>query len=225
MSTETYHKIRQLDNGDFIVTTTCSSDDCPPHEWTMDYYRKSFPALSNEQRKAAFILSGLFYGNKYYPVQYKRLSKLGWKYAKAKFDETGDYPYDAVVCGVPMSRERYEQEVEQLKKNPSGYIPMVFRKKPERTYEDYVAETKAALLESLNGFISYVKQHKPEAPIKARIVLNDGTYVTRLTMNSRRIGITPYEQKAQVFHRPKEEIEELMKRIPGRYVPQIKLVN
>lgn len=221
MSTETFHKIRQLDNGDFICTTTCSSDDCPPHEWTMDYFRKAYPTLSNEQRKAAFILQGLYSGDKFYPEHYKRMQKLGWEYAKAKFAETGEYPYDAVVCGVPMSRERYEREVEQLKKNPSGYIPDVFRKNPERTYEDYAADTKAKLLEAINGFISYMEQHKPEAPIKARIRLNNGDYVAKLTMNSRRIAITPYEQKAQVFHKAKSDIKALMRRIPERCGAQL----
>lgn len=224
MSYETYHKIKQLDNGDFLVTSKCSNDDCPPREWTMDYYRTAFPQLNNKQRKVAFVLQGLYSGNKYYPEQYKRLERFARDYCEDVYAKTGKYPYDDVVYGVPMNRKAYEREVKQIMNNPSGYIPYIFRENPNRSYDDYVQEINTKLLETVNDFLVYIKQRKREPIIQARIRLNNGYYVAKLAINSRNIAITPYEQEAQIFRKTQTDIAMLMSRIPKKYNPQITMI-
>lgn len=219
MSYETFHKIRQLDNGDFLVTTKCSNDDAPPHEWTMDYYSRTFPGLNNEQREALFVLSGIYYGNVYYPEKYKRLEKIATEYSRAIFEATGDYPYGHTNC--PMSLEQYKRELEYMREHPSSYMSEEIRDDPERSYADYVLFVNDRLLKMVNSFIEYKRNYQPEPKIKAKIQLNTGYYVSKLTANSRQIKLVEDEQDAHIFNMAQSELDKLMKRIPARLEPQI----
>jgi hypothetical protein len=97
MSYETYHAIKQQPNGDFVVTSKCSNDNCTPKEWTMSYYRTKYPEMTNEQRVAAFLLESQYCGGRYYPEKWKRLDALTTEYSKKVFEIVGVYPeYNAM---------------------------------------------------------------------------------------------------------------------------------
>lgn len=218
MSYDTFHKIKQLENGDFLVTTKCSNDGARPHEWTMDYFRVNFPGLNNEQLEAAFILYTEYSGDHYYPEKYKRLAQLAADYGKRFYTEKGEYP--AQFINAPMSRERYEKDVEEFRNNPK-YASRAIQGKLERTYAQYVIDTNRELLEAINGFIAYKREQVIEPKIKAKIRLSTGYYVSKLTANSRQIKLVEDEQDAHIFNMPRTELEKLMKRIPARLEPQI----
>ena len=112
MSYDTFHKIRQLENGDFVVTTRCSSDDAPPPEWVMSYYRRMFPAYTNRQREAAFVLSGHYSGNRYYSKRFKRLERMASEYSEVVHTETGEYPYP--IHPTP-TREFFDRDIARAK--------------------------------------------------------------------------------------------------------------
>jgi hypothetical protein len=79
--------------------------------------------------------------------------------------------------------------------------------------------SRAALPTKMLG--TEIAIEKSEPMIKAKIRLNTGDYVADLTMNSQRIKLTQDENRAQIFKRPKGEIDKLIKRIPARYEPQV----
>ena len=137
MSFTTFHKIKQLTNGDFVVTTKCSNDSAPPHEWVMDYFTKEYPNFNNRQLEATLILCGLYSGDKYYPVKFKRLQDLAHGYAKIHFEERGDYPYPLMK---PCSREVFERETNRIKdaEKSGAYVPDYWKRfKHIKDYEDY----------------------------------------------------------------------------------------
>lgn len=204
MSYETYHKIKQLDNGDFIVTTKCSNDDRKPSEWIMDYYKKTYPMLNIEQRDAVFVIQGLYYGNVYYPKKYKMLEKLAIEYSNKMYLEKGYRPYDKTI-GI-FGKDSFEK---QSKEGNSVY----------NNYEEYYNEWLSGVLDVVNGFIKYKNERPKENIITTKIKLNTGYYIKNLTVNSRKIGITEEEKDAQVFKRTQNELDKLIKRIPLKYEP------
>ena len=145
MSCTTFRKIRQLDNGDFLVTTKCSNDSAPPCEWVMDYYRREFPLFNNKQREAALILSGLYSGDKFYSERYKRLQKQAIEYSKQVFESAGKYPYP-IYSG--LSREAFERDKERCGSRKESVL--------YSTYEEYVEAVNSDNLRAVNGFIAYV---------------------------------------------------------------------
>lgn len=218
MSYEIYHRIKQLENGDFLVTSKGSNDGARPSEWTMDYFRINFPWLNSEQLEAAFILYTDYHGAHFYPEKYKRLAQLAADYGKRFYAEKGEYPA-CFIC-APTSRERYEKDVEEYRKNPK-YVSRDIQGKIERTYSQYVLDTNRELLDAVNGFITYKHEQVIEPKIKAKIRLNTGYYVSKLTANSRNIKLVECEYDAHVFNIAQSELDKLMKRIPARLEPQI----
>lgn len=222
MSYTTFHKVNQDDNGDFLVKTKCSNDGAPPSEWVMDYYRKSFPGLNNEQKEAAFILQGLYSGNKYYPEKYKWLEKIASEYCHNVFVAEGYYPYDKIFA--PMSLEQYKKEQKLFLDNPEKYKINPEDTNINRTYAEYIIDTNNDLLKAVNGFIEYKQKQVKESKISAKIKLNNGDYVKKLTMNSRKIEIINNSIEAKIFNRTKEEINQLINRIPKYLEPEIIIV-
>lgn len=219
MSYETFHKIKHLENGDFLVTTKCSNDSAPPHEWIMDYYRKSFPTFNNKQREAAFILSGLYSGNVYYPERYKRLQQLANEYSRKVFENTGDYPYP--IYGG-LSEVGYERDKKWYGENSI--------RKPEHltlfsTYEEYKKSVDDSNFKAVNGFVEYVDSQEIEPKIKGKIRLSDGSWISRLATNSRRIAVCELENDAQIFKKPLSEINKLMERISKRYGAELIIIE
>jgi len=221
MSYTTFHKIKQLENGDFRVVTKCSNDNAPPREWVMKYYTERYPHFNHRQKEAAFILSGLYSGDKYYPEKYKRLHKLACSFSTKYYEETGIYPHPVAP---PCSKEVYERETGRLEnaKANGEYIPEYWLHRPmyER-YEDYYNDAAKETAFFVNGFIAFVDSQTPISRIKAKIMLLDGKWVSGLRRNSRKIVCCEDESRAQVFHKTREEIALLMKKIPERYRPKM----
>ncbi len=206
MSYDTFHKIKQLDNGDFIVTTKCSNDDRKPHEWVMDYYRKTYPVLNKEQREAVFVIEGLYYGNRYYPQKFKKLEQIAIEYSNKFYSESGYRPYDKLYA--VFNEERFKKEC--MEGN------LIYN-----SYEEYYNKWEKDVLDTANGFIQYKNERPKEYIETVKIRLNNGYYVNKLTMNSRQISITETEKDAQIFKRTQNELDKLIKRIPKKYEPTV----
>lgn len=147
MSCEIYRKIKQLENGDFLVTSKSSNTGGSPKEWVMDYFRKRYPTFTKEQREAVFILYGLYYGNKYYPSRYKKLQNLAIEYSKKLYAETGRYAYSYVTD--ILSRNGYEADVARCIKEGK---PIKYG-----SFEEYHKAAEDEALFVANGFLEFIQ--------------------------------------------------------------------
>lgn len=148
MSCEIFRKIKQMENGDFLVTSKSSNCGGSPKEWVMDYYRLKYPNFTNTQRKAVFILSGLYFGNKYYPESYRKLEKLGREYNQKLYEETGKLAYRYVTDY--MSQEGYAKDVARVIRE-GGTIKYC-------SYEEYLKAAHEEAIFVVNGFIEFIKE-------------------------------------------------------------------
>ena len=118
MSTTTFRKIRQLENGDFLVTTSCSNDTCEPHEWTMDWFTISYPDKDNQYKRAALLLYGLYTGDRYYPEAWQRKQKYAIEFAREWKERYGDNnsPYHDPQAYSEFATVLQEKEKERIPK-------------------------------------------------------------------------------------------------------------
>jgi len=222
MSYTTYHNIRQLPNGDFLVKTKVSNDGCPPETWTMDYYRRTFPFLSKEGLQAVFLLQGRYYGNRYYPAKWKRLEKLTDAYCDQRFEETGDRAATEVFDFV--SKEQYEREIQEIGQYPhKGLHSQELQNMVSQnmTYEAAHDQWQADVTKIANDLAAYLREHAKAEKVGRYIITfltREGTplYVaSHLTMRSTRLHPTQNAANAFVFKRTKSEIDALVARLPS----------
>ena len=212
MAIATYHRIRQENNGDFVVVLKMSNDGVPPQEHIMSYYREKFPKYTNEQRTAALLLDGLYSGDRYYPEKYKRLQRHAIEYSRQVFENTGERPYP---IHTPIARILYEREL--LKAEAQGDAPHY------SSYEEYGKDVNEKSLKFVNGLVEYIneQERQREPKITARIRINGDRWVQGFKINSRRFGIVYAEQEAQVFKRTRSDLQILVDRIPEAYRAEI----
>ena len=215
MSHETFHAIRQHPNGDFVVTTKCSNDDAPPHEWTMEYFRHEFPDFTNEQRVASFLLMSLYGGDVFYPVRWKKMLKLAEEYNENSFKETGRYPYEFIYNPAPI--ESYKRSIQKIMEEPDGYIPSEYRDLPisdtVEAYERYFATRKQQQLDAVNGLIKHINAVPVESKTKFIIMLHDAEeYIASYRKNSRKVRVSKDRADAYIFNMTQAEADAIMRR-------------
>ena len=155
MSYEIFKKISYNKKTGAFDCVSCSNNVWPrtPSAWTMDYYLKKYPDATEQERKAALILQGLYNGDQYPGVKWARdYQKIARVWADEQKEGLDYYSMKAARALAAYYAEYKAQPVKRfyIVNTQGDYIVKInkatYRTGPRRIAKVFEARTQREIL-------------------------------------------------------------------------------
>ena len=176
MSYEIYKSVKQLVDGTFECVSS-SSNVYPKdfRKWNMNYFNKEFPTVTNEEKRALWMLFSRHWGDKFYQSNWKNDQKLASKFCQEKGYNTWEVARTDKDLFLKYAQEFIEWKKDKTKIKKHKYVvSMIFgfsreyvgKKSSKRVWPSYSkngakvfkAETSQDVLNLFSGYSKYEPQ-------------------------------------------------------------------